>query len=769
MPAMLNFLSRSWKFAKKTVFLSIVFLILIGFFSIFFIYSSAHADSREAQIDQLTSDLVIANSGDENQLKEIARKRKDLLIEEAISNPEGFLRSTKLINKKNDFSSSIHPDLEEEIATEGELLVVHFDGKDSTKTDYKLITQDKKVFDLHFAKNVTKLQTGSKVKLKAIRIDSHLVLEAADQQTNTTSMETLSVASSSSIGEKRVAVLLVNFFNDGSTPVSQAEMDNIILSGSTSVNAYYQENSFNQTNLTGQVYGWFRLSQTNSSCETNFYNWSTEADNLAVASGVNLSSYNRIVYIFPTPVGCTYGGLGTIGGDPGRSWIFDYHTDGRIHAHELGHNIGIHHANSLSCGSKAIDVYANCTTTEYGDVFDVMGNFWYVSPYMLQFNGAHKASVGWIPTTRIITATSSGTFQIYPLETVTANPQIIKINKPDTSESYVVSYRQPVGFDIGLLTGITRGANIHILNNDLAVQTQFIDTTPLIGDLWGTADAALQDGQKFIDTINNIEILQTSHTPNYVEVQVAFPLSDTIAPTAAITYPANNATVKGTITVTTSISDNIGVERAELWKDGVLFRTEYLAPFSFQWITNKETDGNYTLQVKAYDAAGNVGSSSILTVKVKNNLLLNNSFETDSNADGKPDNWTINSNVTRSSTYAQNGTYSMRHSSTANATYNVGQKVSSLTAGKVYKFSGWARIPSTSDTFSFKLQIVWRNSSGSTLRTDTVKTYSSATSGWNNAVKTLTAPANTSYALVRMAVSSLNAKTYADNFYFAPQ
>lgn len=633
MSAMLNFLTSFWKFVKKTIFISITLLFVFGSVLFTFAFSSVYADSREAQIDGLTSEIESSRNMDENQLREITRRRKNLLIEQAINNPDGFLRLTRLANKKESFSSVIQTDIESEVETEGDLLVVHFDSKDSTKTEYKLVDQDKKVFDLHFSKSDSKLKTGSRVKLKAVGIGSHLVVGAANQQANT-SMQTLSVPSSLSMGETKTAVLLVNFSNDMSTPVSQAEMDNILFSGTSSVNAYYQENSFNQTSLTGQVFGWFNLSQTNSSCETNFYNWSTEADNLAIASGVDIASYNRIVYIFPTPIGCAFGGLGTVGGDPGRSWIFNYHTDHRVYAHEFGHNIGIHHANSLSCGLKAIDVYSNCTNAEYGDIFDVMGNFWYAVG-TLQFNGAHKLAAGWVQPSGITTATAEGIYRIYPLETITANTQILKIDKPDTLESYVVSYRKPIGFDIGLPDGITRGASIHVLNNDPAVQSKSIDTTPTTGDIWDFADAALQDGLKFSDPINNIEIFQTSHTQDYVEVQVSFTLSvtptptptltptptpfiDTVSPTVAITYPANGIKVTKNIkiNVTASASDNIGVTKVEFRRNGNLICTDTVAPYSCSMFTNSLAGKQVTYKAKAIDGANNSKTSQV-TVTTK--------------------------------------------------------------------------------------------------------------------------------------------------------
>ena len=148
------------------------------------------------------------------------------------------------------------------------------------------------------------------------------------------------------------------------------------------------------------------------------------------------------------------------------------------------------------------------------------------------------------------------------------------------------------------------------------------------------------------------------------------------------------------------------------------------------------------------------------------NLLKNGGFELDTNNDGRPDNWGSNTNTSRSSAVVHSGSYAIQHSSTSNAGYTVSQVVSNLTAGTSYSFGGWVNIPATSDAFTFKLQVRWRNSSNSTISTSVVATYSAATSGWVAASASLVAPAGTTNAQVQMVVSSLNATIYADDFDF---
>lgn len=101
---------------------------------------------------------------------------------------------------------------------------------------------------------------------------------------------------------------------------------------------------------------------------------------------------------------------------------------------------------------------------------------------------------------------------------------------------------------------------------------------------------------------------------------------DTTPPVTAITSPANSATVSGTVTVTATSSDNVGVVKLELYVDGTLYTESgfgpVLAPSSptnFTWNTSTYPNASHTLQTKAYDAAGNVGSSTVINATVNNN------------------------------------------------------------------------------------------------------------------------------------------------------
>jgi subtilisin family serine protease len=93
--------------------------------------------------------------------------------------------------------------------------------------------------------------------------------------------------------------------------------------------------------------------------------------------------------------------------------------------------------------------------------------------------------------------------------------------------------------------------------------------------------------------------------------------SDTQVPTAQITSPAANGSVTGLVNVTASASDNVGVTAVDLFVNGVFESSDHTAPYSLplDTLTLSDTEPQQ-LTVRAYDANGNVGTSSVVNVNV---------------------------------------------------------------------------------------------------------------------------------------------------------
>ncbi len=93
---------------------------------------------------------------------------------------------------------------------------------------------------------------------------------------------------------------------------------------------------------------------------------------------------------------------------------------------------------------------------------------------------------------------------------------------------------------------------------------------------------------------------------------------DTVEPTTKITAPGILSTLKGTVTVSANASDDVAVTKVEFYAGAKLLGTDTTAPYSISWDTKTTGNSLYMLTSKAYDAAGNVGTSPNVLIQVKN-------------------------------------------------------------------------------------------------------------------------------------------------------
>lgn len=95
--------------------------------------------------------------------------------------------------------------------------------------------------------------------------------------------------------------------------------------------------------------------------------------------------------------------------------------------------------------------------------------------------------------------------------------------------------------------------------------------------------------------------------------------SDTVAPSTSLTAPGSGATVSGTITLSASASDNVGVSRVDFYCDGgTLVGSDTSSPYSITCNTTTIPNGSRYFNCRAYDAAGNWTSSANVPVTVSN-------------------------------------------------------------------------------------------------------------------------------------------------------
>lgn len=131
-------------------------------------------------------------------------------------------------------------------------------------------------------------------------------------------------------------------------------------------------------------------------------------------------------------------------------------------------------------------------------------------------------------------------------------------------------------------------------------------------------------------TKNYLVAMSTSSVPSSpAEVptnpEETTPSLDNEAPTVSITAPGNGAAVSGTISVSATANDNTAVSKVDFYVDSQLIASDTSAPYVSDWDSKSLANGAHSITVKAYDAAGNMGSSAI-------NIVVNNTVAADSEA-----------------------------------------------------------------------------------------------------------------------------------------
>jgi hypothetical protein len=283
------------------------------------------------------------------------------------------------------------------------------------------------------------------------------------------------------------------------------------------VAAWYAEASYGTVTLVPTVTPFVRATttSTNASADTLLHIASDVSGPLK-AAGIDPTKFDRTIYIVPRiasfgPKGFTLGS---------SMWLncggSDYVTFGAIH--ELGHSLGLAHAQSLRLGGRNGNVmtFPGLDITRLGG--NVIGfredtgdptNAMSYAQVAAHFGAHDKSQLGWIVP--IIGGGEDQTYELTPLARRGGALYGIKLPmtqfRATSSRVYWIELRDGFGFDASLAPQ-NRGFIVSVANDFSCIPTCSIDAHPETQTL---GDSAFQAGDTFKDGTVRFDFVDATH------------------------------------------------------------------------------------------------------------------------------------------------------------------------------------------------------------------------------------------------------------------
>jgi hypothetical protein len=415
----------------------------------------------------------------------------------------------------------------------------------------------------------------------------------------------ISEASPTTSGPNTLLYIIASFSDETGPPIDDATA----LSRMGVVSDFWLNNSSGSVYLKGLVNGGqvmdivhVTLPQPRSYSPTysaNFALLLSDSRNAAAAKGFDYTSYNLDLTV-TTDGGFSYAGRAYIGSQGAH--ILNGYSTLRTAGHELGHNLGLRHANywrsdalppfgrdSVPGGYVADS--SNAERIEYAHYFSLMSAQYgaesddATKPH---YSAVEKAQIGWLSGTEVQYVSGSGTFRLFrhDARTTVGTPRGIRIETPATDYTgygrrYWLNYRCAPWF-----TGsdwLRNGLQVDVCQSSYGADGSImLDMTPYSldessGAAWYSdnidkVDGALVVGRTFSDVAAGIHFTPLATGSNgvneeYIDVRINLgSFAGNRAPLInSFSVSANQVNVGSPVTFNVSASDPDGDALAYSW------------------------------------------------------------------------------------------------------------------------------------------------------------------------------------------------------------
>ena len=260
-----------------------------------------------------------------------------------------------------------------------------------------------------------------------------------------------------SAAPKRSRSVAALMFDVGGGPPDATAMMNLFNGATASVTGMYRESSYGMQDLVIDVLGPYTLPVaaclTLACCGPS----SDRTGNGAMVAQIIASlgkTYDHYLWVYGPSAGvtnCSGGTWGDAGNPNVTKTMYCSLAITRLgpDSQELGHNLGMEHEHTLTCGATAwADDPSTCTTNEYGSNLSFMGTG---SGHPSAF---HKVHQGWLQGCNVIRTGGAGRFTLLPLERPCDGTQLLQVAMPKTRNApretvgfYYLELRTPFGYD----------------------------------------------------------------------------------------------------------------------------------------------------------------------------------------------------------------------------------------------------------------------------------------------------------------------------------